>query len=72
MRALDVPDARVGEAGDDRRGVVGRRVVDDQQLEVALRLREHAVDRDRQQGGPVVRGDDDREARNMDKSAIFR
>jgi hypothetical protein len=61
-RLADEPHARIGLAPDDRRRLVGRPVVDDDQLEITEALRENAVDRGLQVAGPVVRGDDDADA----------
>ena len=57
-------EPRVGERGEQRRRLVGRRVVDDDQLEVAERLPEHALDRGRQIEGVVVDGQEDRDERH--------
>jgi hypothetical protein len=50
---------RVAVSGDDVGRRVGRAVVDDDQLEVGMRLRQHAVDRLRDVPVVVVRGKDD-------------
>ena len=56
----DVADATVGEERPHRVGrVVGRAVVDDDEFPVRERLREHRLDRDRQEPGVVLRGHDD-------------
>ena len=51
-----------GMACDDGRGVVGRSVIDNDDFEIADRLRDHAVDGLRQEQGAIERGDDDADA----------
>src|SRR5262249_40623390 len=55
-----VPHATIGEERPHRCwSVVGRAVVDDEQLPVGERLREHRLDRFRQEPGVVLRGHHD-------------
>ena len=54
----------VGERADDFRRLVGRRVVDHDQLEIGERLPEHALDGGRQIAGVIVDGQEDRDERH--------
>ncbi len=60
--AADALVAR-GEIGDDCAGLIGRGVVDDDQLKIAVRLVETALQRLRQIRRAVIRRQDDRDAR---------
>ena len=57
----DEPIVPIG--ADDRRRVVGRGVIDDDQLEIAVRLRQHTLDRSPEIGLAVVDGHEDRDGR---------
>jgi hypothetical protein len=57
-------EARVVDSGEDVRGVVGRGVVDHEQLEVAERLPQHTVDRLTQEACIVMDGEQDGDERH--------
>ena len=63
FRQTDEPDARIAKRFDLRGAVVGRSVVEDQELEIAPRLREHALDRRAQPASAVVDAHQHRDAR---------
>src|SRR5947207_15743495 len=59
VRKIDPADARIADRRDDVRGIICAAVTHDEQLEVAEGLAQHAADRVRQYGAPVVGRDDD-------------
>src|SRR4051812_23860971 len=60
---IDPANARITDRGNDRLRIIRATVADDEDLEILHRLPEHAADRVRKNAAPVVRGDDDADAR---------
>src|SRR5215468_1619052 len=63
MVPIKVAHARIGERGHDVRGIVGRTVIDDDQLQVGIDLVDDAPDDVTDEGGAIVRWNDDRNSR---------
>ena len=60
-RQTDVVDTRIGESVDDLPPMVGRRIVDNEQVPIGVGLRDHRTDRPRQEFCPVIGRQDDRD-----------
>jgi hypothetical protein len=65
LREVDPGDARVGEGGDDRLGIVGAVIADDDQLPVRDGGLPHAGDGVRENVAAVVGRHDDRDQRRL-------